>query len=263
MDYEELYESLQPLGKNLKESANAVGKYQKAVLKDADSGNLADMKKDLTALREAASLLLERIHAYEAETAGFDTGEYFMSGDFTRQLLEACEAKNVDVKGEKGIYEMFPFKVRVAAESEEVYMNRKKVNSVRPSFVAETVRAGQEKLNKAAFKAAPFMGELAEAYDVTCLKAGARIGSDQMLTKIYKNLAPMARARKEYDMQAFAFDLARLYEAGAEEWKTKSGRVFSFGTSRDGKTGIRVLSRGGTESYILTLKALNTQDDQV
>lgn len=259
MNYEELYETLQPMGKNLKDSANAVGRLQKAVLKDADNGNLTDMKKDLAALREAADLLQERIQAYETEASGFDTGEYFMSGDFTRQLLDACAAKNVDVKGEKGIYEMFPYKVRISAETEEVYMNRKKISSFRPAFVAETVRAGQEKLNKAAFKASSFMGELAEAYDVTCLKAGARIGSDQMLTKIYRNLAPMARTRKEYDMQAFAFDLARLYEAGAEEWKTKNGRVFSFGTSRDGKSGIRVLSRSGTESYILTLKALNIE----
>ena len=261
MNYEELYEALAPLGKNLKDSANAVGKYQKAIIKNADSGNLTEMKKNLAALQEAAKLLEERIDAYEAEASGFDTDEYFRSGDFTQQLLSSCAAQGVDVKGEKGIYEMFPYKVRVAADTEEVYINRKKVPSFRPSFIAETIRTGQEKLNKAAFKPASFMTELAEAYDVTCLKAGARTGSDQMLTKIYKNLAPMARARKEYDMQAFAFDLARLYEAGPDEWQTRNGRTFTFGSSRDGKSGIRVLSRTGVESYILTLKSLNMQDE--
>ena len=73
----------------------------------------------------------------------------------------------------------------------------------------------------------------------------------------------MARARKEYDMQAFAFDLARLYELGPDAWVTKSGRHFLFGTSRDGRSGIRVLSSSGVESYVSTLNSINTvSEDQ-
>ena len=66
----------------------------------------------------------------------------------------------------------------------------------------------------------------------------------------------MARARKEYDMQAFAFDLARLYELDQDAWITKTGRRFIFGTSRDGKNGIRVLSRSGAESFITTIRPI-------
>ena len=95
---------------------------------------------------------------------------------------------------------------------------------------------------------------------MTCLKAKARVGSTQALTKIYRNMVPMARARKEYDMQAFSFDLARLYEAGTEAWVTKNGQRYYFGTSRDGKTGIRVLSRTGAETYISTIKPLSGDD---
>ena len=122
---------------------------------------------------------------------------------------------------------------------------------------AETIRQGQIRLNRANFNAASFMEELAAAYEITCLRNGARIGSTQALGKIYKNLALMARARKEYDMQAFAFDLSRLFEAGTEAWKTKDGVRYDFGTSRDGKTGIRVLSRTGVESFISTLRMMN------
>ena len=154
-----------------------------------------------------------------------DEGRMWFLGDW-------LASKGIDVKGEKGVYEMFPYKIRIAAETQEVFMNRKKLATFRPSFVAETVHAGQEKLNKAAFKPAPFLAELADAYEITCLRSGARIGSSQMLTKIYKNLALMARARKEYDMQAFAFDLARLYEAGPDEWIIpKTGHDTSFDVS--------------------------------
>ena len=261
MNYEDLYESLAPFGKELKDSISSITKLQKTVLKDADTGNLVDMKKSLAALEEASELLSSRIVNYETAANSFDAESYFVSGDFSQQLLASCEEKNVNVKGEKGIYEMFPYKIRVAAESQEVFMDRKKLSSCRPSYIAETIRAGQEKLNKASFKAAPFLSELAAAYEVTCLRSGARIGSNQMLTKIYKSLVPMARARKEYDMQAFAFDLARLYEAGPDEWVEQKTKVhYTFGTSRVGK-GIRVLSKAGTETYIETFSMINTIDD--
>ncbi len=260
MNYEELFAALDPLGKNLKESVSSVTKLQKTILKDADTGNLADMKKSLEALKKAAALLEDRIDEYEAASAGFDAEDYFMSGDFAKQLLDSCVEKGVDVKGEKGIYEMFPYKIRIAAENQEVFMDRKKLASCRPSYIAETIRAGQEKLNKAVFKPAPFLAELADAYEITCLRSDARIGSSQMLNKIYKNLALMARARKEYDMQAFAFDLARLYAAGPDEWVVqKTGRRYTFGTSREGQ-GIRVLGKTGTETYIATFSMMNTEE---
>lgn len=262
MNYEELYTALSPLGKDLKDSVSSITKMQKTILKDADTGNLIDMKKNLAALKDAVSLLSDRINLYEETASGFDTEDYFVSGNFARELLASCKEKGVDTKGEKGIYEMFPYKIRIAAETQEVFMNRKKLATFRPSFVAETVLAGQEKLNKAAFKPAPFLAELADAYEITCLRSGARIGSSQMLTKIYKNLALMARARKEYDMQAFAFDLARLYEAGPDEWIIpKTGRQYTFGTSRDGKSGIRVLGKTGVETYILTFSMINSAEE--
>jgi hypothetical protein len=103
------------------------------------------------------------------------------------------------------------------------------------------------------------MSELADAYELACLKSNARIGSTQSLDKIYKFLAPTARARKDYDKQAYAFDLARLYEKGTDAWISKSGKRYYFGTSRDGKSGIRVLSSSGVESFINTLKMVMEQ----
>jgi len=185
-----------------------------------------------------------------------------VNGDFAEQVVDACRAKDIDVQGNKGIYEMFPYKVRVYGDEEhfgEVYLNRKKLPTCRPSFVADTIAAGKEKLYKEKFNETAFMSELADAYDVTLLKDSARPGANLMLTKIYKSMTPMARARKEYDMQMFSFDLARLYEKGPDAWVTKTGRKFTFGTSRDGKSGIRVLSSTGVETYITTLKAFSQE----
>ena len=263
LNYEDLFRTLQALDKNLKDSSGAVVRLQKAIQKNTEIGNLAEIKKGLAALNAAVEELRSSAAAMETEVNGFDTKAYFTDGDFTRQLLEACAAQGIDVRGDKGIYEMFPFKVRVLSDGEnpgEVYIDRKKAPSCRPAYVANLIKSNQTRLYAAPFKAAAFMNELADAYEITCLRAGARIGSTQALNKIYKNMVPMARARKEYDSQAFAFDLARLYEEGPDAWVDKSGAHYTFGTSRDGASGIRVLSRSGVESFISTLRLLNTDD---
>ena len=260
--YESFRDGLTGYMKNVKDTAGAAVSAQKKIQKNIDLGNLTEVRKQLTVLQEAAARLSQQTEELQEQIDQFDVQEYFVSGDFTRQMLEACEQKEIDVKGEKGVYEMFPYKIRIVGDDErqgEVWMDRKKVQSCRPEYVAETVKAGQTKLFAAKFNVTTFISELGEAYEITCLRSEGRVGNTQALTKIYKNLALMARARKEYDMQAFAFDLSRAYEAGPEAWVSKNGTRYKFGTSRDG-SGIRVLSSTGVESYISTLYQVNTEE---
>lgn len=264
-NYEDLAAALQPMEKALKDSAGTVTRLQKAIQKNTETGNLTEARKNLTALGAAIEQLRARYQDIDGAVGGFDTGAYFASGDFTRQFLDACGERGMDVKGETGVYELFPFKVRIQGDEEhpgEIYMNRKKIPSVRPSYAAEVIRQGQAKLYSAPFRESEFMNELADAYETACLKSGARSGSTQALNKVYRCLAPTNRARREYDQQAYAFDLARLYEAGPEAWVTKDGVHFTFGTSRDGKSGVRVLSRSGVESFISTLRPLMESGDE-
>lgn len=260
-NYEEFISEISGTESAVKNAALASVKQEKAIAKNLETGNLTEARKSLASLRETIAQLTEQTEALQAGVDAFDTQDYFVSGDFTRQLLESCAGKKVDVKGEKGVYEMFPYRVRILGDAEhpgEVWMDRKKIQSCRPSYVAGLIHDSQVKLFAAKFNPVPFMNELAEAYEITCLRAGQRIGSSQPLNRIYKNLVLTARGRKEYDMQAFAFDLARVYELGPEAWVSeKFGTTYDFGTSRDGKTGIRVLSRTGTESYISTLNLVN------
>lgn len=258
-NYEELLEEAKTPVKGLKDSSGAAVSAQKRIQKNLELGNLTEVSRQIASIRETAAALSAQADALQEQLDAFDVQDYFVSGDFTRQLLESCEKKEIDVIGEKGVYEMFPYRIRVVGDEErpgEVWMDRKKVQSCRPEYVAETIRAGQARLFAARFNVASFMSELGEAYEITCLRANQRIGSTQSLTKIYKNLALMARARKEYDMQAFAFDLSRAYEAGPETWVSKSGDRYRFGTSHQG-SGIRVLSSTGTEAYISTLYLMN------
>lgn len=104
--YETLAETLKPLQKNVKDGTAAAVSAQKKIAKSLDTGNLTEAGKLLASLKETAAQLIQQTEALEKEIAKFDVQDYFVSGDFTEQLLEACAKQGIDVKGEKGVYEI-------------------------------------------------------------------------------------------------------------------------------------------------------------
>lgn len=251
MNYEEMYQNLQPDQKSVKDSLASLQKLYKAVCKESESGDVKSLLRDLTVMQETAAQLTAFLGSLKETASGFDTAAYFESGDFAAQMLAACEEKGVDVRGEFPVYEMFPYKVKVDAENQDIYLDRKKVQCMRPRSLVDTVKAGQEKLNRASFNAGTFVNELADAYDLALLKLNKQAGYDMYLKSLYKFLAPMSRFRKDYDQQSFAFDLARLYMSDTEE--TKSGRRFQFGSSRNQDKAIRILDKEGKEQFLATI----------
>lgn len=252
MNYEDLYQTLQPHEKSVKDSLVSLQKLFKAVCRETENGDLKSLTRDLNAMSEAAAAVSASLKEIGSVTEGFDAKAYFENGEFAEQMLAACEEKGVDVRGESPIYEMFPYRVRLDTENQDIWLDRKKVQCMRPRSFVETVRGGQEKLNKAPFNALTFVSELSDAYDLAVLKLNKRPESDIYLTSLYKFLAPMSRFRKDYDQQSFAFDLARLYISGTEE--TKSGRKFQFGPSRNSNKSIRILDSEGKEQFLATIR---------
>lgn len=251
MNYENLYADLQPLQKSTKESLASLQKLFKTVGKEVENGDIKNLSKDLDAMTEAVSSLSSCLDGMKEMISGFDTKAYFESGEFASQMLELCQEKGVDVQGESPVYEMFPYRVKLDTENQDIYLDRKKVQCMRPQSFVEIVRTGQEKLNKASFNPLTFAGELADAYDMAALKMKKHAGADIYLLSLYKFLAPMSRFRKDYDQQSFAFDLARLYISELDE--TKNGRRFQFGSSRNGNKAIRILDQNGQEQFLSTI----------
>lgn len=252
MNYEELYSELQSQGKNVRDSLAALQKLFKAIGRQTESGDLKSLARDLNSMAETAAVVSGTLESMKNTVSGFDAGTYFESGEFAEQMLGVCREKGVDVRGEFPVYEMFPYRVKIDAENQDVYLDRKKVQCMRPQSLVETVKSGQEKLNRASFNALTFVSELNDAYDLAVLKLKKQPGADIYLTSLYKFLAPMSRFRKDYDQQSFAFDLARLYASETEA--TKTGRRFQFGPSRNNAKAIRILDQDGKEQFLATIR---------
>lgn len=252
MNYENLYQALQPDEKNVKDQLSSLQKLCKAIHRETENGDIRNLVRDLSLMAEAAVSVSASLNDMKNSIDAFDTKEYLENGDFAEQMLASCQENHVDVRGEFPVYEMFPYRVRLDTENQDIYLDRKKVQCMRPQSLVHMIKSGQEKLNKASFNAFTFVNELSDAYDLAVLKLKKRPDSDIYLTSLYKFLAPMSRFRKDYDQHSFAFDLARLYISDVEE--TKNGRRFQFGPSRNNNKAIRILDKEGQEQYLATIR---------
>ena len=252
MNYEDLYGQLQILNKNLKDCISSAQRLQKTISRDTETGDLKDIARNLSILKEAINTQSETASGLLNAVEGFDAEKYFTSGDFTEQLLSICRERNVDVHGDFPVFEMFPYRVRIDAENQDLYLDRKRISCMRPASFVDTIKKSQEKLNKAFFNADSFIADLAAAYDTAIVTMKKQPESDIYLDKLYKLMVPMTRLRKEYDKQNFAYDIARLNASDLET--IKDGRRFQLGPARDNSKGIRILGKDGKEQYFATIR---------
>ena len=202
MNYENLYETLQPQHKSLKESLASLQKLSKTITKETDGGDIKNLIKDLDSMAETAAVLSSALESMRAAVSGFDTK----------------------------VFEMFPYRVKLDMENQDVYVDRKKVQCMRPQSLVDTIRSGQEKLNRVSFNPAVFASELADAYDTAVLKMKRQPTADIYLSSLY---------------------LARLYISRIDV--TKSGRRFQFGPSRESNKSIRILDKNGQQHFLSTI----------
>ena len=252
--YQEIRQGEKPLGEKLQHAQRCF----KNITRDSERGDARKLIKDISELQVMISELLELADDLQNVAEGFDSLGYFESGEFTRQMIDCCRQQGVDIKGEAGTYEMFPFKVRIDAENQDLYVNRRKVHCTRPLKFVQDMKRQVERYTKSGFNMSLFINELAAAYDLAVKVRNSenqapRYEFDIPLRDLYNYLAPTQKARREYDMQQYAFDLARLYSQGMDE-RTKDERRFDFGTIKTTGKLIRILDGNGAEQFLGTIR---------
>ena len=254
MNYEDLFTQYQNLEKSLKDKTKLVAKLQKAIAKEMEGGDLNKCITDTASMKRASEDITALLEQIGDLVASFDQREYLENGHFASQMLEQCAVNGVDVKGTYPNFEMFPYKLRINQDA-EILLDGKKLPCFRPNTLVQGIKKGQEKLWKVSFNANRFATELASAYDLLLVNLKKNPKTDQYLKKLYEYMVPMSRSRKDYDMQSYAFDLARLYAEGSSV-ELKDGRRIEWGTSKDAKTAIRILDGYGVEQHLYTIRFL-------
>jgi len=261
MDYEVLLASYTDAHELLKSQLAQQQKLLKRIGKSMDVGDLRSAGKDIAAIGPLAEETERTIREIEKIENGADMTEFLASGDFAAQLVDSCKARGIDIIGEEGSYEIFPYRLKVNPADEEVLINGKKAPGLRPAAVAAFLESGRNKLLSANFNPEKFAIELSAAYDIAI--AYSAVGkklvpdADIYLSTLYKYLVPMARFRRDYSMQSFAFDLARLYSAG--DIMLPDGRGIQFGPSRNNNRAIRILDAFGKEYFLATVRFYKQQ----
>ena len=257
MNYEEFYQNLQQVEKAFKDRMTQTQRSFRNITKDSAEGDIKKLVKDITEIRNQLNELGLLTAELTELTEGFDAQAYMENGDFARQMIEYCKQYSVDVKGESPSYDIFPYKVRIDAANQDLYVNRRKVPCARPLHFVQKLSQNLGKYTKSSFNLPQFISELAYAYDMAVIVKNSKGKSPReefelLLNDLYKYLAPTQKARREYDMQNYAFDLARLYASEINE--VKDGRKFVFGPSKVSNKLIRILDQNGTERFLGTIR---------
>ena len=263
MNYETFYSELQVKEKSIKDSITRLQNIFKSISKNSAKGDLKNLSKDIAAMETLISDYKVFLSEFRELTEGFDSREYMQNGDFAKQMLSYCESMGVDVRGDFPAYEIFPYKVKIDADNQDVYIDRKKLTCARPQYLVSDIKQNREKLMKANFNANTFLNEIAEAYDKLSIIKRKEGGSktrhfELSLKELHRFLAPMQRFRRDYDMQSFAFDLARLYASEVE--LTADGRQYRMGPSRHQSQNIRILDKNGNEDWVGTITFYSNED---
>jgi len=258
INYEVFYGEVQQKEKNLRDKLQQAQRSFKTITKDSERGDIKKLTKDIDDLCNITAELTSLSNSLQAMTESFDSKTYFESGEFTRQMIEYCNQYGVDIRGEGGTYELFPFRLRVDAENQDLYVNRRKVPCIRPLQFVQDMKQQVEKYTKSNFNLSQFINELAAAYDLAVIVKNSntpapRNEPDMLLKDIYNYLAPTQKARREYDLQQYAFDLSKLYSSGTEEL-AKGERRFEFGLSKQASKLIRILDSNGAEEFLGTIR---------
>lgn len=266
ISYEDLFTEISDSEKKMNTAAADVKKHAAAILKATDSGDLKALEKSLNDIENDIEAQKEKLGEIRSILSSFDKAKYIADGDFKKQILDECEKQKVDVKETGGnILEMFPNKVTINTEAQDVTVDKKKLSCLRPAYLVSYVKKEQEKMGKSSFNEQRFIDEVYAAYEsviaietVKTTKKNKQISSSVKLNDIYNKLAPTARARKDYDKLSFAYDLSRVYSS--EGKYAKNGMLMMIDTSRNAdKNAIRILDAFGKEFFLTTVRFINQE----
>ncbi|MBI4538982.1 MAG: hypothetical protein HY704_05660 [Gemmatimonadetes bacterium] len=189
----------------------------------AAQGAIRDLQRSIAAAEQMMDALRDGIGALRSGWR-FDEQVYLESGAYTAELLEIARERGVRLFEQDERILSYPSLVRLLPADAALEIDRKRFKRIRPSAVAEHLRALQHKQPR--FKAAQFLEALFRAYELAVAEKHRKLGSVVRLLDVYQILTLFPGQRSDYSKPEFARDLYLLDQSDVRE--TRGGRKVSF-----------------------------------
>lgn len=249
---ERLEQALGALDARLAEAARSLKAATQALKKAQDAartGNLRDLKRLLEATGDSAAAYVRDMR--RAETSWAFSGEDYLASDHYLDELRATAAE-LGLGGVRvldGRLYSYPHIVRAEARDLAVRIGKKKDPRVRPSYVAEILRAAQTKPQQGNLE--PILNAIEQAY--LHLTKG-ELGHSVSLREIHAALTLLPGSAREYSLDDFVMDVYRLDLSGPHVTRAKHRVDLPASTSTRGGRGIRFATREGEEKLYSTIR---------
>lgn len=251
--FERAFDDVEKAATSTLETKKELEKQAKALQKAAKDGDINAIKKFRSRLDTALGPLKQTVaNAVDAWPFKEEEEEEYLKKDYANELRTTATEKGMNVHERDGALISYPSVVRVLPKDRAVRIDRKKVLTLRPSRLTESLKKNQKKTRP--FKSDVFLEALYKMYSVFAKAEPPRLddhGPVVPLARIYEVFTSFPGSKHEYGEIDFARD---LYDLEAQRLlDTKSGARVSFpsstGTKKSKDTFTFVVPNGEVITY--------------
>ena len=229
--FERAFSDTEKAANSTMKSAVELAKLAGVLRNAAKKGDISAIKKAASKLNSALCSLRQEVEN-AVETWPFEDGKEieYLKEHYAAELCDTAERKGLNLYERDGALISHPSIVQILPESQVVRIDRKKVSTLRPSYLADILTNNQKKPPR--FRSDRFLEALYFNYKL-CAKPSS-VGSSIKepvvpLEEIYKAFTSLPGASNDYKKLDFAKDLYFLEINGPSS--TKSGARVAFPSS--------------------------------
>ncbi len=245
---EEAFERTEETAQELQSAAARVASRARALVKAGQTGNLAAVKRSWMQLREDSQALSNRLEESDPLWPFTEEEERALFSDgYATELKAEAEASGLRMFERDGNLMCYPSILRVLPDF-AVRIDRKKVSTVRPSWLVRLLLKRQQKTS--GYPPQRFLEALYSVYGELRRDSSGLLGSDVVpLVRIYGLLTALPGAQRDYDRTDFARDLYVLESEGPRQ--TKKGASVSFPSSTGTRRKSEIFSFVGPDGDVV------------
>ena len=251
--FEQAFENATNAADAAYKASDDLRKQLRKLLKASQTGNIAAVKREQGKLAAVLTDLTEAVNHASVAWAYDDGEEVQYMGDmdgYSAELRRVASEKGLVIQERDGHLICHPCIVRVIPSQKAVRIDKRRVSTVRPSYLVKELSKYQKSTPR--FRPPRFLEALYKVYlSLTKESSGRPMGGSGdpviLLDSIYRLFTSLPGSNRDYSKTDFARDLYELNTSGVT--KTRSGAVVSFPASTGARSTRNLYTFVGPDGY--------------